>query len=82
MRGTETEREFIGEGETMTDKELADSIGTIVVNGTPLTGEALVKYLNQMPPADKVSMLEDMAWLNALATMEESWKNLSNFQDP
>jgi hypothetical protein len=37
-----------------------------------LTGTALVKYLNMMPPGDKESMLDDLALLRAWAMLERT----------
>ena len=57
---------------TMNDEELAKQLGSVCVSGDVLTGEALVKYLNLMPPGDKASMLDDLALLRAWAIMEKN----------
>lgn len=54
------------------DKQLAERLGSVCVSGDVLTGDALVKYLNQMPACDKESMLEDLALLKAWAIMEKN----------
>ena len=59
----------------MSDQELADRIGSVCVSGESLTGEALVKYLNLMPPKDKESMLDDLALLQSWAMLERGSVN-------
>ena len=54
------------------DKQLAERLGSVCVSGDVLTGDSLVKYLNQMPAPDKESMLEDLALLKAMAIMEKN----------
>ena len=54
------------------DKQLAERLGSVCVSGDVLTGDSLVKYLNQMPAGDKESMLEDLALLKAWAIMEKN----------
>ena len=63
---------------TMNDEELAKQLGSVCVSGDVLSGDALVKYLNLMPQADKESMLDDLALLRAWAIMERTVTESSN----
>ena len=62
----------------MSDQELATHIGSICVSGEVLTGTALVKYLNLMPPRDKESMLDDLALLRSWAMLERTIPEVPN----
>jgi hypothetical protein len=59
----------------VSDQELASRIGSVCVSGEVLTGEALLKYLNLMPPKDKESMLDDLALLQSWAMLERGSVN-------